>query len=502
MNHSRFRFTLDLQKTQSQISIPVTRGDTARKWHISLSDGSLPYAIGDGFLAKLEIKRPTESYIEQFCPIENGTTIVYDFSQNENTAAVEGIHECSVVIYDEDGGRIAAPRFTMIVSDRIINSDDINLSDDDVTAVDLMIAEEVVRRKAEAARISAETTRQESEAARVSAEAERATAEAVRKTAETERAGAENARANAESARALAEESRAFAENNRVLAENQRNAAELSRAEAENHRAEIAQSHAQEEAQRVQNEDLRAEAERERTEKERNRSAAEAQRAAEENARARAENERASADRERQQRFDEQIDNMLPDVTENDEGNVMVVSGGAWVPKKIAGIEDIQLSVTMDKDNVVTISLTNSKGDVLASGSIDLPLESAIVGGREENGKLVFELQSGDTIEVEVGNIINGLVSQETFDGHKHTKSEITDFPTSMTPTAHNHSKSQITDFPTDLATKAEVQAAQTAAANAQTTANGKAPAYTYGTADLTAGSSQLATGTLYFVYE
>lgn len=29
-----------------------------------------------------------------------------------------------------------------------------------------------------------------------------------------------------------------------------------------------------------------------------------------------------------------------------------------------------------------------------------------------------------------------------------------------------------------------------------------KAPAYTYGTADLTAGTSQLATGRLYFVYE
>lgn len=31
---------------------------------------------------------------------------------------------------------------------------------------------------------------------------------------------------------------------------------------------------------------------------------------------------------------------------------------------------------------------------------------------------------------------------------------------------------------------------------------NGKAPAYTYGTADLTAGTSALETGKLYFVYE
>jgi hypothetical protein len=34
---------------------------------------------------------------------------------------------------------------------------------------------------------------------------------------------------------------------------------------------------------------------------------------------------------------------------------------------------------------------------------------------------------------------------------HNHTKSEITDFPTSMTPTAHNHTKSDITDFPTSM---------------------------------------------------
>ena len=35
--------------------------------------------------------------------------------------------------------------------------------------------------------------------------------------------------------------------------------------------------------------------------------------------------------------------------------------------------------------------------------------------------------------------------------GHKHTKSEITDFPSSMPPTAHTHSKSEITDFPSSM---------------------------------------------------
>ena len=38
--------------------------------------------------------------------------------------------------------------------------------------------------------------------------------------------------------------------------------------------------------------------------------------------------------------------------------------------------------------------------------------------------------------------------------GHKHTKSEITDFPTSMTPTAHNHNASEILEL---TATAAEL---------------------------------------------
>lgn len=51
-------------------------------------------------------------------------------------------------------------------------------------------------------------------------------------------------------------------------------------------------------------------------------------------------------------------------------------------------------------------------------------------------------------------------------------------------------------------AVQTEASNAASAAATAQTTADSKAPMYTYSTEDLAAGSSKLETGKLYFVYE
>ena len=176
MNSSIYRFTLDLHSSQSQISVPVLLGDSARTFRINLSDGGNPYIIEDGCLAKLSIKRPTGTYLEEFCLIEKSTTIVYPFEQNENTASVEGIHECDITLYDADGIEITGPRFSMVVSERVVRTDDVNLSDEDQRVIDAMV-------RAEASRQVAETSRVNAEAERASAEKERAEAEAARATA-------------------------------------------------------------------------------------------------------------------------------------------------------------------------------------------------------------------------------------------------------------------------------------------------------------------------------
>lgn len=159
MNPSINRFSLDLHSTQSQISIPVLLGDTGREFHINLSDGGSQYLIEDGCLAKLSIKRPTGTHLEEFCTIMGNTTIVYPFNQNKNTAAVEGIHECDVTLYDVDGLSLGSSRFTMVVSERAVNSDDIVITDEDQTAIDAIIGAEASRKVAEAGRVKAEAER-------------------------------------------------------------------------------------------------------------------------------------------------------------------------------------------------------------------------------------------------------------------------------------------------------------------------------------------------------
>lgn len=173
MNSSIHRFSLDIQSSQSQISIPVMLGDTSRVFRITLSDGGNPYVITNECLAKISIHRPTGSHLEDFCTIEDGTTIVYDFSQNEHTAVVEGIHECEVSLLGLDGEKLTTARFTMLVSDTVERMDDIVLDDEDYASLDAILKAEAARQYAESERATSETARKKAEAGRAEADSKR-----------------------------------------------------------------------------------------------------------------------------------------------------------------------------------------------------------------------------------------------------------------------------------------------------------------------------------------
>jgi hypothetical protein len=171
MIYSKHRFTLDMQVQHSQIAIPVTVGDTGKVFLINLSDGGVPYKIPDGSLAMLTIHRPTGTHLQAFCPIESDSTIVYDFMQNENTAVVEGIHDCELTLYGHVSGSVVSTAwFTMVVSARVVNDDSLNITDENRSAIDAMIDAEASRQSAELARINAESGRVDAENSRAVAE--------------------------------------------------------------------------------------------------------------------------------------------------------------------------------------------------------------------------------------------------------------------------------------------------------------------------------------------
>ena len=81
------------------------------------------------------------------------------------------------------------------------------------------------------------------------------------------------------------------------------------------------------------------------------------------------------------------------------------------------GALDVAYGATLDfsvnnSTYVLTATLKNKNGVTLSTQTVDLPLESVVVGGSYDGTtkSLVLSLQNGNTVSVSVGDIISGLV--------------------------------------------------------------------------------------------
>ena len=69
----------------------------------------------------------------------------------------------------------------------------------------------------------------------------------------------------------------------------------------------------------------------------------------------------------------------------------------------------------------MTLQLKNESGTVLSQGVVDLPLESMILGAKYANGVLTLNIKTADgsmnntTIDVNISDLISGLVSEDAF---------------------------------------------------------------------------------------
>lgn len=158
MNYSKFRFTLDTHKHQSQVSVPVMRGDTAVQLYIALTDGGLPYTIGNSCFAIIIGNKPDGNTFRHPCIIEGGGTIIrYDFQPG--TSDLSGAVLCEVRLYGTNG-ILTAPCFTMVVDERIPHYDE-TVPADAITALDQVFLNEAVRVAAENERAKADKARWE-----------------------------------------------------------------------------------------------------------------------------------------------------------------------------------------------------------------------------------------------------------------------------------------------------------------------------------------------------
>ena len=122
MNYSKYRFTLDIHKTKSQVDIPVLLGDTYIKFYISLNDGGTPYKIAEGCTAKLACIQPSGNSFLHDCDIEDNR-IVYTF--NRSTANEIGVAKCNVRLYHASGGILTTPKFYINVEDKVVSDEEI-----------------------------------------------------------------------------------------------------------------------------------------------------------------------------------------------------------------------------------------------------------------------------------------------------------------------------------------------------------------------------------------
>lgn len=103
---------------------------------------------------------------------------------------------------------------------------------------------------------------------------------------------------------------------------------------------------------------------------------------------------------------------------ENDKGYIDN-SVSNLVNYELKGKTGTNLGVSIDNTTyVMTIELKNTAGDVISTGSVDLPLESMVIGASYDDStkEIVLTLQSGEEVRFSVADLVRGLVSQSTFD--------------------------------------------------------------------------------------
>lgn len=113
MNVSYRRFTLDLDRQDSQVYVNVRKDDTAVHLSCALRGSGIPYEITDGVTAVLAASLPDGTYKEASCVIEdNRIEITLDGQHTASAGHIPAHFELT-----EGTAALSSPRFTIAVDD-------------------------------------------------------------------------------------------------------------------------------------------------------------------------------------------------------------------------------------------------------------------------------------------------------------------------------------------------------------------------------------------------
>lgn len=75
----------------------------------------------------------------------------------------------------------------------------------------------------------------------------------------------------------------------------------------------------------------------------------------------------------------------------------------------------IKLSMSDDNKYIMTAELLNADGSQVSKATLDLPLEEMVISGSydDKNKQIVLTLKNGNTAEIPVADLVNGLVGAE-----------------------------------------------------------------------------------------
>ena len=146
----------------------------------------------------------------------------------------------------------------------------------------------------------------------------------------------------------------------------------------------------------------------------------------------------------------------------NDAYDVYLRVNNAW-----ERLDDFSLGITNYYKKTEVDTLLEGKVDTTDSRLSDTRTPKSHTHGNITNAGAIGSTANKPIITTTSGKLTTGsfgttantfcqgndsrLSDARTPTSHTHTKSEITDFPTTMTPTSHTHTKSEITDFPTTM---------------------------------------------------